>query len=301
MAIQVIDTGGNEEMSAVGMMWSQVKEAGVGKMSRGMRLGIRVGLALAVFAGGVGARAEAPAAAVKAFEQYLSGVEARLERQHRSGEAFVAEMDGERVRKGDVVVEELTPKEVEVPGGMLHHWRATAFAAGARAADLRRVMRDYSAYPQLFAPQVAAARVTGGAGDHPQVWMRVRQKHILTVVLDTTYDVAFGQLDWRHGWSWSKSTNIREIADSGTDHEHALSAREEHGFLWRQNTYWSYVEQDGGLLLQVESVSLTRGIPAGLGWAVKPFVESVPRESLEFTLKKTVEGMRGPEEGAPGS
>ena len=25
-------------------------------------------------------------------------------------------------------------------------------------------------------------------------------------------------------------------------------------------------------------------IPAGLGWMVRPFVESIPRESLEFTL-----------------
>jgi len=37
--------------------------------------------------------------------------------------------------------------------------------------------------------------------------------------------------------------------------------------------------------MQIESVSLTRSIPAGLGWAVAPFVESVPRESLEFTLR----------------
>jgi hypothetical protein len=37
--------------------------------------------------------------------------------------------------------------------------------------------------------------------------------------------------------------------------------------------------------MQIESVSLTRSIPTGLGWAVGPFVESVPRESLEFTLR----------------
>ncbi len=40
-----------------------------------------------------------------------------------------------------------------------------------------------------------------------------------------------------------------------------------------------------GLYVQIESVSLSRAIPAGLGWALRPYVESVPRESLEFTLR----------------
>lgn len=66
--------------------------------------------------------------------------------------------------------------------------------------------------------------------------------------------------------------------------ERTLDASEEHGFLWRQNTYWSYEERDGGLYLQAESISLSRSVPPGLGWALGPYVESVPRESLEFTL-----------------
>jgi hypothetical protein len=58
------------------------------------------------------------------------------------------------------------------------------------------------------------------------------------------------------------------------------------------NTYWSYEERDGGLYLQIESVSLTRSIPTGLGWLIGPFVESVPRESLEFTLQATRDALK---------
>jgi hypothetical protein len=43
--------------------------------------------------------------------------------------------------------------------------------------------------------------------------------------------------------------------------------------------------------MQIESVSLARAIPTGLGWAIGPFVETVPRESLEFTLQKTREAL----------
>ena len=71
-----------------------------------------------------------------------------------------------------------------------------------------------------------------------------------------------------------------------------MTPAQEHGFLWRLNTYWSYEERDGGLYLQIESVSLTRAIPPGLGWAIGPFVESVPRESLEFTLHAACDALR---------
>ena len=74
--------------------------------------------------------------------------------------------------------------------------------------------------------------------------------------------------------------------------ERTLSANEEHGYLWRMNTYWSYEERDGGLYLQIEAVSLTRSIPHGLGWAVRPYIESIPRESLEFTLRSACNGLR---------
>lgn len=168
---------------------------------------------------------------------------------------------------------------------MLHHWRGTAFAAGARAADFERLMRDFNAYPHNFAPQVLQAKILTQQGDHFQALIRVRQRHVITVVMDTTYDIAFGRLDQQRGYSISRSTQISEIDSPGTARERALNSKEEHGFLWRLDTYWSYEERDGGLTMQIESVSLTRSIPTGLGWAIGPFVESVPRESLEFTLR----------------
>jgi hypothetical protein len=172
---------------------------------------------------------------------------------------------------------------------MLHHWRATAFVSGARAADFERMMKDFNSYPQHFAPQMVQAHLLSARDDHGIdrviASMRVRQKHIITVVMDMTYDVAFGRLDPRHGYSLSRSTRIAEIESPGTSKERAPSGSEEHGFLWRLNTYWSWEERDGGLYMQIETVSLTRSIPAGLGWAIGPFVESVPRESLEFILR----------------
>jgi len=244
------------------------------------------------------AKGEAPAAALSAFHDYLRAVESRLSRQHQSQDEFltgVARDPGSdrRLRQGEFIVEQLMPAGgAELPGALLHHWRGTAFAPGATAADFDRLMRNFNAYPQHFAPEVVQARTLPSTDGHLHAWIRVRQRQVITVVMDSTYDVSFGQLDSHHGYSISQSTRIAEIDAPGTSQERALGAGEDHGFLWRLNTYWSYEERDGGLYMQIESVSLTRSIPTGLGWAVRPFLESVPRESLEFTLRSACSAIR---------
>jgi hypothetical protein len=263
---------------------------------RGLRALVIVVLVCFWVAAAPDARAEAPAKAATAFESYAARVETRLRQQHSSAAGFLAGVEtggktDERVRQGEVAIEKLTPGKGEVPGGMLHDWRGTAFVKGATAADFERLMKNFSGYPEMYSPEVVRARIVSPQSrpvpDHFTSEMRVKQKHVITVVLDTTYEVSYGRLDAGHGYSTSRSTKISEIEDAGTPKERALSPDKEHGFLWRLNTYWSYEERDGGLYMQIESISLTRGIPAGLGWAVGPFVESVPRESLEFTLRNT--------------
>jgi hypothetical protein len=232
-------------------------------------------------------------AAETAFNGYIAQVESRLELQHRSPTGFLARQDSSRVRGGEQVIEQVPPTTgTDLPGAMLHHWRGTAFAPGATAADFERLMKDFPAYPKVYAPQVEAIRILAKQGDHSQVVMRTRQKHVITVVLDTTFDITFRRQDATHGSSLSRSTDVEEIEALGTSKEKRLGPSESHGFLWRLNTYWSYEERDGGLYMQIESVSLSRAIPEGLGWAIKPFVESVPRESLEFTLHATTDSLR---------
>jgi hypothetical protein len=234
--------------------------------------------------------AQPSAAVVSSFNAYAATLEARLAQQHRQPRGFLASVPRPqaetRLRQGELIVEQLTPTTgKDWPGAMLHDWRGTAFVAGAKASDFERLMRDFNAYPRHFAPQVVQARVTSQQGDRLQAVMRVRQKHVITVVMDTAYDVIFARLDAQHSYSISRSTKIDEIDSPGTSSERTLTPGEAHGFLWRLNTYWSYEERDGGLYMQIESISLTRSIPTGLAWAIGPFVESVPRESLEFTLR----------------
>jgi len=245
------------------------------------------------------AAADPSPAAVTAFNAYITKLESRLARQHISAGGFLAPFDATRVRRGEVVIEQLTPEgEASFPGAMLHHWRGTAFVPAAKAIDLEQLLRNYGRYPQIYAPQVITAKVLSHDGDRYQTTLRVSQKHVITIVLDTNYDIRFfpacssNANPGARGYNISHSTRIVEIADPGTATEHTLDSDHEHGFLWRLNTYWSWQERDGGLYMQIETITLTRSVPAGLGWAVGPFVQSIPRESIEFTLRATANALR---------
>jgi hypothetical protein len=240
--------------------------------------------------------AESPTpAAAAAFNAYKADLEARLARQHQSSATFLGSVLSDpgnlrRLRSGDPIVERIAPPVgAALPGALLHHWRATAFVPLATADDFTRLMQDFVEYPRIHSPQVVGASVLAQGADRYEVLIRLRQRHVFTVTMDTTYEVSFGELDAEHRYSASRSTNVAEIGSRG----HALSAADEHGFLWRQNTYWSCEERDGGLYLQIESVSLTRSIPAGLGWATGRLIERVPRDSLTFTLRATSAALHG--------
>jgi hypothetical protein len=232
------------------------------------------------------AAAEGPSrAALAAFDRYVADAGTRIAQEHSVGGSFLVGLDPERaarLQQGNVMVERLSPEGGEaLPGALLHDWRGTAFVPGATASEFERILHAFAAYPRVFAPQVLQAKLIAACGDENEMEMRVRQRHVVEVTLDGIYDVHFGRFDVEHGWSSSQSIRIEEIGDDGQP----MPANEEHGFLWRLDTWWSYEQRDGGLYVQIETISLTRSIPAGLGWIVGPFVENIPRESLEFTLR----------------
>jgi len=84
---------------------------------------------------------------------------------------------------------------------------------------------------------------------------------------------------------------IAELADAGTASEKEKPVGDDSGFFWRLNSYWRFKQENGGVFIECESISLSRSIPFGFGWLVKGYVESVPRESLEGTLTSIRQGV----------
>jgi hypothetical protein len=191
------------------------------------------------------------------------------------------------VGKGD---EESSAK---IPGGMIHDWEGAIFIPGAKLDQVLRVLQDYNRHSVYYAPDVESAKIESREGDHFRVFMRFRRKKIVTVVLNTEQDVMYFRDSATREHSRSSAVRIREVANAGMKEEKEKSPEEENGFLWQMETWWRMEERDGGVYVQNEAVTLTRDIPAGLGWLIGPFVTSIPKETLEFTMNATREAVLG--------
>ena len=135
------------------------------------------------------------------------------------------------------------------------------------------------------------SKILRHSGPDFTIALRFQKKKTITVVLDTEHNVHYGRIDATRAWSLSQSTRIQEVDDPGKAAERLEPEGRDDGFLWRMNTYWRFEEKDGGTYVESQSISLTRDIPVGLGWMIAPYVNSVPRESLLFTLAKTRAGI----------
>jgi hypothetical protein len=233
------------------------------------------------------------------YQDYVSRVEAR-NREGLSRGAFLwidelAEPERtrayERLKQGGVEMRRLRKDDGEgagqIPGGMVHDWEGMVFIPGVKLEQVLGVLQDYNKHSRYYAPDVERANIESRDGDHFRVYMRFRRKKIVTVVLNTEQDVTYFRDSAAREHSRSSAVRIREVANPGTKAEKEKSPEEANGFLWQMETWWRMEERDGGVYVQNEAVTLTRDIPVGLGWLIGPFVTSIPKETLEFTMNAT--------------
>ena len=234
---------------------------------------------------------------LETFDRYVRLTEARMERQ-LSGKAPFLLVDSlpesqrvavlARLRAGEVVVDRLEThdagKAIDVPAGICHHWSGAVFAAGVPLERTIGAMQAYEQYPQMYRPAVRRAKTLSRIGDRFKVSMQLFMKKAVSVVLNVDYDIRYVRIALTRAYVRSSSTRIAEVQDPDTANEREKPVGQDAGFLWRLNNYCSLEERDGGTYIQCESLSLTRDIPSGFAWLVKPFVTSIPKGSLEFTL-----------------
>jgi hypothetical protein len=84
--------------------------------------------------------------------------------------------------------------------------------------------------------------------------------------------------------SLAASTEIREVRNAGESNEHLLPPGRDSGYLWRANTFTRFVERDGNVYVELETIGLTRAFPKLFGWIIEPIARRIGRNSVERTL-----------------
>jgi hypothetical protein len=249
------------------------------------------------------------AATLRAFQSYVSEREAHSQKSLTVGDFLWVDDLGKkereeayaRLRHGDVILRRVTvgvgsPNNA-LSGGMIHDWEGIVFIPGAKLNDVLEILQDYDHHAAYFAPDMEQSRIESHDGNHYRVFYRFRWHKVVTVVLNSEHDVNYFRDTATRAHSRSSALRIAEVDDPGGPKEKEKQPGEDNGFLWRMETWWRMEEKDGGVYVQNNVVSLTRDIPTGLAWLIEPFITSIPKESLEFTLgatRKAVSNNRKP-------
>jgi hypothetical protein len=260
-------------------------------VTRQIGLAVLLGVTAAVSLAAV----ELQSRTVAAFDRYVRATENRLRTESflwvdslpssRRTEAL------ELMRRGMLSIEVARTleggREIEAPGGLIHHWVGTAFIPAASLDQALMILQDYDRHDRIYAPAVARSRLLSRDGDRFRLFLRFAMKKVITVVVNSEHEAVFRRPAPDRAEGWIHSTRIAEVENANEPGEREKPVGQDGGYLWRLNTYWRLLVRDGGLYVQCESVSLSRGIPAGFGWLVGPFVSSIPKETLTFTLETT--------------
>jgi hypothetical protein len=245
---------------------------------------------------------------LKAWNTYVDLTQQRIDKEINDGGKFLirdfkdpaeAKKLRDLLKSGGVYIERMQTnsgsKKINVDGGIIHHWYGAIFIPNMTLPRLLRWVQDYDQHHRYF-PEVKDSRRVSRDGDTFKIFLHLVRTKVITVHYDTWHTVTFQPHGATRTSSRSISTKILEIEDAGTPKQTAKPEGKDSGYFWRTNSYWRYQEEDGGVLVECESVSLSRGLPRVIGWlpGLKGFIESVPRESLDSMLTSIKKGASSP-------
>jgi hypothetical protein len=191
-------------------------------------------------------------------------------------------------------------REVEIPDGTVHHWFGAAFIPGITVESVIAWVQNYPQYQDYF-KEVERSSIRARSGDTFEIFLRLtRSKLGVTAHFNTGHDVVYARRGGGFVSSVSRSTQIRQVKDAGRPHESEYPEGNDSGYLWRLNSYWRFNERDGGVVVESETIGLSRSLGWGLGLLniftlgkIKNIAESIARESLQDTLTALRNGVLG--------
>ena len=183
----------------------------------------------------------------------------------------------ERARPGDGAV--------DVPDGKIHHWAGAVFVPNTSVRAVLERLSQLAGQESKFYQEVIESRLLSRDGDRYKIFLKLRRsKYGVNATYNSDHSVEYRRYEPSRASARSVATRIAQVDEPGTPSERERKVGSDSGYLWRLNAYWRYEAVNGGVLIECESVSLSRGVPTLLRPFITGVVEGLARESLERTL-----------------
>ena len=231
--------------------------------------------------------AELHSETVRAWERYVRITEARIERDLKVVEKRLVL---EAISSNNVVVWSLETvdgagKKIPVPKGRIHHWRGAVLIPKVMIEPALQVIRNPLNWADYYKGVLESGLVERNE-DFELIYLKLRRSQGMVEAAYNTENRV--QHQW-HGETFASSTSIAtriaEIVDLGKDTEHEKPEGNDRGFLWRLNVYWKYRQVEEGLLVECETLTLSRDVPLLLRFFVSPLIARTARNSMAKTLE----------------
>ena len=264
---------------------------------RALRRGA-LAVALATSTAGAGLlAAELHDETVAAWQRYIAATEQRVAAELADGERFLLldfREDAARLRRevlaSGVVVERLHTldeqgERFKVPKGTIQHWLGAILVPNATLNDVLDGLQD----------DVLESRVLSRDGDTFELYVKVAlDTPLASAQFNIEQTVEYVRPGGDRAWSRIEGTRIAELEDPGSTDVREKPIGNDSGYLWRMQLFWRYVQVDGGVLVEVEQVTLSRSIPALARWILAPMINGAPRSAMGKTLRAVVEHLGSP-------
>ena len=171
-----------------------------------------------------------------------------------------------------------------IADGKIHHWIGAMFVPGVTVDAAIEQLERRAGHESDSYDDVLASRLIERNGAQARVFMKLRRTSVITVTYNTEHVVKYTRVTGARALVHSVATRIAELAGAGTAQEREKPPSDDSGFLWRLNAYWRYEAVPGGVVVECESVSLSRPVPLLVRPVANPVVDRIARESLNRTL-----------------
>jgi hypothetical protein len=233
-----------------------------------------------------------------AWDRYIGLTERQTQAELNNPNAFVRS-DFNLLKTKDVSIQRRETKDekgrkIEVVGGSIHHWLGAVFVPGKDLESVLRWVRDYDRHQDYF-KDVEQSSLKKQDGETYEVFLRLRRSKMgVTARFNTDHRITYSRHDPARASSKSVGTRIRQLDKAGNEYAPGRDS----GYLWRLNSYWRFDQRNGGVVVECESVGLSRPLGSFIGFLdflafgrIKRIAESVAEEALRDTLTALRDGV----------
>jgi len=227
---------------------------------------------------------------LRVWDEYIQTVNLNVARSAAGSSKFLWTDESQdmtrRLQQNEVVITNHDPEKV--PQGLIHDWVGGVVVPNVTLDQALSVVEDYDHYSEFYQPLVRKCTTLARDGDRVSLTVVATQKAFsVTAVVKTEEQVQLVRLSPKKAYIISSAVRIQEIADYGKQTEHPFPENRRPGYVWREVTVQRLEERDGCVYIELETIVLSRGIPPGFRWLIKPLVDELPRKLMLDTLNDT--------------